>query len=49
MEEFAYLKDEIEPPMWALMLMFGLSICISGGVAYFMHKNDVFGDERRRW
>ena len=48
MEEFAYLKDEIEPPMWALMLMFGLNMCISGGIAYYMHKNDVFGDERRR-
>lgn len=48
MEEFAYLKDEIEPPMWALMLIFGLNMCISGGLAYYMHKNDVFGDERRR-
>lgn len=49
MEEFAYLKDEIEPPLWALMLMFVLSIAISSGVAYYMHKNDVFGDERRRY
>ena len=49
MEEFAYLKDEIVPPPWLLILTSILSICVSAGVSYFTITVDIFNQNRRRY
>ena len=43
MEDYEYLKDEIHPPMWVLILAFILSIGASGGLTYYFHQEDIFG------
>jgi hypothetical protein len=48
MEDYAYLKDQIEPPLWVIILAFVLSLVISIGLTYFFHTEDVFGDENQR-
>lgn len=54
MTEFDYLKDEIEPPTWLLILTFILGTGISLGLAWFFHRNNTFptqtnfGNFRRR-
>jgi len=45
MEDYEYLKDQIEPPTWVIILGFILSIAISCGMTYWLHREDVFGDE----
>ena len=45
MEEFEYLKDEIEPPLWGLMTILISNVILSCGLSYWMHTKDVFGDE----
>lgn len=51
MSEFEYLKDSIQPPMWALITTVILSLLASLGFFWYSHQNDVFGDEpyRRRF
>jgi hypothetical protein len=40
MKDFEYLKDEIEPPVWVLVLTIVLSILLGGGLTYFFHRNE---------
>lgn len=40
MEEFAYLKDEIDPPDWVIILAVILSILVSLGASYYFYKHD---------
>lgn len=41
MKEFEYLKSEIDPPMWVMMLAAALGILISLGASYWFYKNDL--------
>lgn len=43
MERYEYLLDEIDPPLWAVILALILSIGGSLGLTYYFHKNEVFG------
>lgn len=47
MSEFEYLAASAEPKGVALFLLYLLNLIISSTLAFIMHKNDVFGDERR--
>jgi hypothetical protein len=47
MEEFEYLKDEVEPPTWVVILAAVFATLGSGLLAWGFHRHDVFGDERR--
>lgn len=49
MEDYEYLKDQIEPPTWVIIFGFILSIAVSCGLTYWFHKEDVFGDERKSY
>ena len=49
MEDYEYLKDNIEPPTWVLILAAIVSIGGSIGLTFFFYKNDVFGTERKTW
>jgi hypothetical protein len=42
MERFEYLLDEIDPPLWAVIIALILSIGGSIGLTYYFHKNEVF-------
>jgi hypothetical protein len=48
MEDFKYLEDEIEPPVWVIGLATGLSILISIGLTLYFHLQNPFGDQRYR-
>lgn len=41
MEDFAYLKYEIDPPLWVSILAFLLSSMSSVGLSYYFSKNEV--------
>lgn len=45
MGEFEYLASAASPEGWWLALLYLLAILISGGLTYWMHREDVFGDE----
>lgn len=47
MSEFEYLAASAEPKGWALFFLYFVNLAISIGLAILMHKQDVFGDERR--
>jgi len=60
MAEFEYLSSAASPEGWWLLLLYVLAIAVSGGLTYWMHREDVFGDQgwqrfresgfrRRRW
>lgn len=42
MEDFKYLEDQIEPPMWVLTLSVILGILISVGASFYFYRNDPF-------
>lgn len=42
MADFEYLKDEIEPPMWLLILAGILGILSSLGASYYFYREDPF-------
>jgi hypothetical protein len=42
MADYDYLKDEIEPPTWVVILAFFLSIALSIGATIYFHKEDPF-------
>lgn len=46
MAEFEYLKDNIDPPTWVIILATLFATIGSGLLAWVFHKHDVFGDER---
>ena len=46
MEEFDYLEGKVQPSFQATMLILVLNIIISCLIAFWMHRKDVFGDER---
>jgi hypothetical protein len=48
MADYEYLKSEIEPPTWVIIMAFFLSIALSIGATIFFHKKDVFNSEPRR-
>ncbi len=41
MEKYKYLMDEIEPPVWSIILSALLSVFGSFGLIYVFHKNEV--------
>ena len=47
MSEFEYLAASAEPKGWMLFFLYLFNLIISIVIAVIMHKNDVFGDERR--
>lgn len=42
MEEFEYLLDDIEPPLWAYIIAIIILLGVTPAVTYYFHKNDVF-------
>lgn len=40
MKDFEYLKDEIDPPTWVIVMTILFSVAVSGGLAYYFHHND---------
>lgn len=42
MKDYEYLKNEIEPPMWVIVLCIILSIGLGCGLTYYFHKNETF-------
>jgi len=53
MKDFEYLKDEIEPPLWSMIIAMIIAFIGSPLLTWFFHRNDVdirFSFERRkRW
>lgn len=49
MKDFEYLKDEIEPPVWVIVISIILSIAIGCGLTCFFHYNEIGGTRRRRY
>lgn len=41
MAEFEYLKDEIEPPLWVVVVAALAALLIGLGTTWFFHRNDV--------
>lgn len=39
MEEFEYLKDDIEPPTWLLIFTIVISLVVSGGLTFYFKTN----------
>ena len=39
MQDFEYLKDDIEPPTWLLILTIVISLLISGGLTFYFKNN----------
>lgn len=48
MEDFEYLKDDIQPPDWVVTFAFILAFILSAGLTWFFHVRDPFGDGNRR-
>lgn len=42
MKDFEYLKSQIQPPMWVLILAVILGIVMSAGVSYCGYRHDLF-------
>lgn len=40
MSEFEYLKDEIEPPFWAVVVIGILGVLLSLGASYYFYRHD---------
>lgn len=40
MSEYEYLKDDISPPMWGMVLIFILNMLVSVGIYWVVHHND---------
>ncbi len=53
MKDFEYLKSQIEPPVWVLILAVILGIVSACGLSFYFQRNDPFGDgvgiRRRRF
>lgn len=47
MADFEYLKDEIEPPVWVVVLAGILGLLAACGSTYYFYKNDPFADAFR--
>jgi len=45
MEKYEYLASAASPEGWWLFWLYVLAIGISGGLTWYMHREDVFGDE----
>lgn len=43
MKDFEYLKSQIEPPVWVLILAVILGMIASGGLTWYFYHNDPFG------
>lgn len=43
MKDFEYLKHQIEPPTWVLILALVLGIVASVGATFYFYRNDPFG------
>lgn len=48
MADYAYLKDEIDPATWVIILAFFLSVALSIGATIFFHNTDFFELVTRR-
>lgn len=46
MKDFEYLKNQIEPPTWVLIVAFVLSILTSLGLSFYFYHNDPFNGGR---
>lgn len=44
MKEFEYLKDEIEPPMWAVVTIGILGMLLSLGASFYFYRHDPWHD-----
>lgn len=42
MKDFEYLADEIEPPMWVIILAGILGLGLAVGTSYYFYRNDPF-------
>jgi hypothetical protein len=42
MKDFEYLSDEIEPPLWVIILAAVLGVIASMGLSYYFYRNDPF-------
>lgn len=42
MQEFEYLKDNLQPPMWVMVLAWILSLFGTIGLTWWFHKNETF-------
>lgn len=49
MKEFEYLKDEIEPPMWVIILALILGLAASFGLSYYCYREDPFNGAFDSW
>lgn len=48
MADYEYLKDEIDPPTWVIILAFFLSVALSIAATIFFHHTDYFNQESYR-
>jgi len=46
MEKYEYLASAASPEGWWLFFLYLFAFLVSGGLAYYVHVKDVFGDER---
>lgn len=44
MADFEYLKDDIEPPLWVIILAIIFSMATCGGLSYWFFREDPFSD-----
>lgn len=49
MEDFEYLKDEIDPPLWVVILVLILGVGGSLGLTVLFHRNDFFENGYSRY
>lgn len=51
MAKFEYLAKVVQPPTWAIVLLYIVGLALSIGLGIWSHKEDIFGDEgyRRRF
>lgn len=52
MAEFEYLKDEIEPPMWAMIIAMLIAFVGSPALTWWFHQVDIrfpFEQRKRKW
>jgi hypothetical protein len=47
MKDFEYLKDQIEPPLWVVLLALVLGVFASLGASFYFYHNDPFKDAFR--
>jgi hypothetical protein len=48
MSDYEYLKDEIDPPTWVIILAFFLSVALSIGATIYFMNTDHFGQDTYR-